>query len=446
MKRFLLVVLSVLCMLIAQAQDVRIDGVYYDLYPNELSAAVVNDGNRMDENGSGYVVTELVIPETITHEGVEYVVSAIGDYAFCNTKTLRSIVLSDSITKIGMRAFANCDSLKFIRIPKNVTMVGSYAFEASHALQQIYVDEDNSLYSSVDGCLCNKEGTSLIYAPSGRDSVIVAEGIVDIGRYAFAYCNLRYVELPSSLMTIGYYAFSYCNMLESIVVPDAVTDIKANAFRESVNLRSVVVGCGVEELGNYSFMKCEAMDTITILATEPPMTEDLSLSTDSCLLRVLKKSYSAYTKHKYWSKFLNISTLNFIELEVNNKEWGVVQGGGYYDSNSDVVVMAKAADGYEFVDWSDGITDNPRTINLASDMMLTANFAIKETLVDIELTNSDIEVYVSGNMLHVENIDVDFILYDLFGVKIYEGSDQALELNRGIYVIVFGKKYIKVVI
>ena len=124
----------------------------------------------------------------------------------------------------------------------------------------------------------------------------------------------------------------------------------------------------------------------------------------------------------------------------------MVQGGGYYDSNSDVVVMAKAADGYEFVDWSDGITDNPRTINLASDMMLTANFAIKETLVDIELTNSDIVVYVSGNMLHVENIDVDFILYDLFGVKIYEGSDQALELNRGIYVIVFGKKYIKVVI
>ena len=446
MNRVAIFLLLIFCISTAHAKDVLIDGIYYALYPDELKATVVNDGNKSDDNGSGYEISELLIPETIVYEGITYTVKSIGDYAFCNTKSLKSITLSDSITKIGTRAFANCDSLQFIYIPKNVVMVGSYAFESSHALQQIDVDGENGQYSSVGGCLCNKEGTSLVCAPGGRDSVIVAEGIVDIQRYAFAYCNLRYVELPNSLTTIGHYAFAYCNALEGIVVPDGVRSIKANAFRESVNLRSVAMGCGVEEIGNYSFMGCVGMDTITILAAQPPLAEDVSLNADSCVLRVLKKSYSAYAAHKYWSKFVNISTLNAIELEVNNKEWGEVQGGGYYDSNSDVVVVALPADGYEFVGWSDGATDNPRTIHLDADMTLIANFAERETSVDVELTASDVVVFVFDNVYHIENVDADYQLYDLLGRKVYEGTELALMLDSGLYLIVIGNEIIKVFI
>ena len=444
MKKLSFFVLFVLFVLIAQAQDVQIDGVYYDLYPNELSAAVVNDGNRMDDNGSGYELTELVIPETITHEGVTYTVKYISDYAFNNTRALRSIVLSDSITKIGMRAFAKCDSLESIRIPKNVIMVGSYAFEASHALQQIDVDEANTLYSSVGGCLCNKEGTSLIFAPGGRDSVTVAEGIVDIERYAFSYCNLRYVELPNSLTTIEYYAFAYCNALESIVIPDGVTHIKANAFRESVLLRSVMVGSGIEEIGNYAFMGCEAMDTITIFATKPPVAEDLSLNADSCLLRVWKKSYSAYVGHKYWSKFANISTLNVLTLKLNDDEMGMVVGAGYYETGAEVTIEAISLDGYEFVEWSDGNIDNPRVVVLQDDVELEARFRVKEESVGVDAIAATNCCYVENRVLYVDNLGAEYSVYDMLGRIVYSGSAQRVRLLKGVYLIRMGESVIRV--
>ena len=446
MNRIIIFLLLIFCISTAQAKDVLIDGIYYALYPDELKATVVGDGNNFDDNGSGYEISELLIPETIVYEGITYTVKSVGDYAFCNTKSLKSITLSDSITKIGMRAFANCDSLKSIYIPKNVVMVGSYAFEASHALQTIYVAAENMTYSSISDCLCNKEGTMLILAPGGRDSIVVAEGITAIDHYAFAYCNLQYVELPLSLQTIDHYAFSYCNALQSVTIPDGVTELGANLFRESLNLRSVVFGRNIKKMGNYSFIGCASIDTITILASEPPTTKDLSLNADSCLLRVFKSSYSAYVKHAYCSKFSNISTLNTIHLDVNNAEWGTVQGAGYYDTNSDIIIFAQTAEGYEFMGWSDGVVDNPRTIKLKSDVELIANFKLKETSVDLDLTNSDVVVYVRGNLLYIDNISTYYQLYDIFGRNIYVGSDNELTLTEGVYLLIIENKIIKIVV
>jgi hypothetical protein len=161
---------------------------------------------------------------------------------------------------------------------------------------------------------------------------------------------------------------------------------------------------------------------------------------------VFKNSYSAYVKHAYWSKFSNISTLNTINLDVNNAEWGIVQGAGYYDTNSDIVIFAQAAEGYEFVDWSDGVTDNPRTINLVSDVELIANFRLEETLVDIEFTESDVVVYVRDNVLYIENIAINYQLYDIFGRKLYDGLEGAVKLMRGVYLIVIGNEVVKIIV
>ncbi len=444
MNRVAIFLFLIFCISTAHAKDVLIDGIYYALYPDELKATVVNDGNKSDDNGSGYEISELLIPETIVYEGITYTVKSVGDYAFCNTKSLKSITLSDSITKIGMRAFANCDSLQSIYIPKNVVMVGSYAFEASHALQTIDVAAENTTYSSISDCLCNKEGTMLILAPGGRDSIVVAEGITAIDHYAFAYCNLQHVELPLSLQTIDHYAFSYCNALQSVAIPDGVTELGANLFRESLNLRSVVFGRNIKKMGNYSFLGCVSIDTITILAPEPPIIKDLSLNTDSCLLRVFKNSYSVYAKHTYWSNFTNISTLNTISLEVNDTEWGIVQGAGYYDTNSDVVIEAQAAEGYEFEDWSDGVTDNPRLIVLSKDISLTANFREK-IISDVGVISQKIAFYVKDRVLYVED-GLKYEVYDMSMRKFYSGCTSSIHLPCGMYFVKINCSVNKVII
>jgi hypothetical protein len=237
------------------------------------------------------------------------------------------------------------------------------------------------------------------------------------------------------LQTIGNYAFSYCNALQSVAIPDGVTELGANLFRESVNLCSVVFGRNIKEMGNYSFIGCVSIDTITILASEPPAVKDLSLNADSCLLRVLKNSYSAYAKHAYWSKFANISTLNTLTLEVNNVEWGTVQGAGYYDTNSDVVIFAQASEGYEFAGWSDGVVDNPRSIVLNKDIKLTANFQEKIPS-NIDVASSPIVYYLKDGILYVVDDTLNYQIYDLFGNKLHSGPFSSLMLPKGVYIIV----------
>ena len=54
---------------------------------------------------------------------------------------------------------------------------------------------------------------------------------------------------------------------------------------------------------------------------------------------------------------------------------GYVYGGGQFKPNSSCGISATAKYGYHFTQWSDGNTDNPRTIVLTCDTTFTAEFA-----------------------------------------------------------------------
>ncbi len=66
-----------------------------------------------------------------------------------------------------------------------------------------------------------------------------------------------------------------------------------------------------------------------------------------------------------------------LSIDVNDPKLGSVSGGGTFkDCPRDVIITATPADGCRFVQWSDGNTDNPRTINLTQDISLTAIFTL----------------------------------------------------------------------
>jgi len=66
-----------------------------------------------------------------------------------------------------------------------------------------------------------------------------------------------------------------------------------------------------------------------------------------------------------------------IDAKSDNSLQGKVLGAGSYRFGSNVLLRADAADGYQFVKWSDGNTDNPRTITVEEDKELSATFAIR---------------------------------------------------------------------
>ena len=83
---------------------------------------------------------------------------------------------------------------------------------------------------------------------------------------------------------------------------------------------------------------------------------------------------------------------------------GNVTGSGTYHTGTEVSIEAVPATGYRFVEWSDGNTDNPRTVVLTEDMTITALFerlpdALGETQSD-NLHNA--RKYILNGILYIE--------------------------------------------
>ena len=97
------------------------------------------------------------------------------------------------------------------------TVYGVDLFNGSIYLENIFVEEGNKYYSSVDGVLCDATGTTIIHYPNGRrGEYIVGNRITAIASYAFSGHRLSSVVFHSGVSSIGENAFYGCYNLESI--------------------------------------------------------------------------------------------------------------------------------------------------------------------------------------------------------------------------------------
>lgn len=83
-------------------------------------------------------VGDVIIPSTVSHDGVEYNVSGIGNKAFFECSELTSVTIPDGVTNIGASAFSNCSNLTTLRIGKGVKTIGESAFANCTNLSDVY--------------------------------------------------------------------------------------------------------------------------------------------------------------------------------------------------------------------------------------------------------------------------------------------------------------------
>lgn len=120
MKKQLFLLVAMLLPMVAWADAVEIDGIYYNLVSKVKQAEVTSNPN----NYSGSVV----IPESVTYNGENYSVTSIDSYAFSWCSGLTSISIGNNVTSIKDQAFRNCTSLTSVSIGNSVTNIGEEAF------------------------------------------------------------------------------------------------------------------------------------------------------------------------------------------------------------------------------------------------------------------------------------------------------------------------------
>mgnify|MGYP003466717984 FL=1 len=99
------------------------------------------------------------------------------------------------------------------------------------------------------------------------ESIVVPDGLTNIGAYAFQGCKMVNFTIPESVTSIGKYAFYYCTALTAIVVPEGVTTIGRSAFDYCHALASINLPEGLTSIGQRAFAVCKSLATISIPST-----------------------------------------------------------------------------------------------------------------------------------------------------------------------------------
>ncbi len=103
---------------------------------------------------------------------------------------------------------------------------------------------------------------------TGVETVVIPEGVVSIAAQAFMGCEqLVSVTLPSTAVVYGANAFEGCTALREITLPEGVRRIPANFCSGCVSLRAVTIPAGVEKIGFDAFRGCEGLEMVSLPST-----------------------------------------------------------------------------------------------------------------------------------------------------------------------------------
>jgi N-acetylneuraminic acid mutarotase len=136
----------------------------------------------------------------------------------------------------------------------------------------------------------------------------------------------------------------------------------------------------------------------------------------------------------------NFALVANISVQASNNIGGSVTGGGAYVVGSNDVLMATPSNGWHFIQWSDGVTNNPRTIVVASGgASYTAIFA---PVADITvLANPASSGSVSGGGTYVVGSNVILTATATYGWLFTQWNDGSLQNPRTITVPDGGGSY-----
>ncbi len=151
---------------------------------------------------------------------------------YSERESIKRIVVEEGITGIGNYSFWNCANLKSVSIPKSVEKVSGRAFYRDISLESIDVDGGNEDYKSVGGVLYNNDMSEIIKYPQKKaGSYSLPESVTLIGEDAFRECSeLKSLKISERVTSIGYGAFYDCDNLLDIELPPEIDGLYSSGI------------------------------------------------------------------------------------------------------------------------------------------------------------------------------------------------------------------------
>ncbi len=214
--------------------------------------------------GYSYVSGDsLTMPTTISNFDITVLASNIFSL---RGATFTTVTLPTKLQKINESAFGNCD------ITSGITEKAlSYPMDSMYPqLTDIADGVFNELrfYKNANSSMVII-GRVLVKAKYQTDRIEVPENVETIMEDAFNGTQAKNVQLPSTLKRIGAGAFFNAQDLLSISIPNSVSYIGNEAFRQCVKLSSVefdTLHSSLTHLGDFAFAECNMLSSLRLPA------------------------------------------------------------------------------------------------------------------------------------------------------------------------------------
>ncbi len=399
--------------------------LYYSVLPfYNCPIATINIGDSVQRIPACfayglYSLTTITIPNSVT---------SIGSFAFCGCSSLTSVTIPNSVISIGDDAFAYCTGLTSVTIPNSVTSIGSSAFYDCRGLTSVTIG--NSVTTIGRGAFYDCIGLTTL-----NFNAINCSDFSNYSDSPFYNCPITTINIGDSVQRIPAYFAYNLESLTSVTIGNSVTSIGSFAFSGCSSLTSVTIPNSVTSIGESAFSGCNNLRDVTSLAVTPP-TLGTTVFSVAGILKVPCGSLSAY-RYSAWLDYFTIMEEICDNMTITvtsaNESMGTVSGSGEYAFGTVATITAIPNEGYRFVSWNDGNTDNPRTITVTEDATYIASF---EEGVGIESRDmlSELAFYpnpTSGIITFNRN--------DIIKVEVLDAMGRTVEVYENAYTIDISK-------
>lgn len=200
------------------------------------------------------------VPSVITHDGVEYTVSEIGNNFLNKNTNVKTVIFPDSVTYIGKDVLSGCSSLVRIVLSDDLTHVGDHFALSCGSLDYV---EYNGTKITPDNM-----GDYVLQGCSSRSKLINEKGAVCFGNWLIEYAphfdikdkfrdvtEIRIADLGNNGVKIDYIMNNAVrnNKYLTTIDLEGIQLIRSNNFTDCANLTTVKNPESITEVGTDIF-------------------------------------------------------------------------------------------------------------------------------------------------------------------------------------------------